>query len=332
MKSKFVKIDAAISDWKDDHEYEADIDEGLLKKWAQDCVSRISTDEQTVHSIAILQVNNYRAYLPEGFKMLCQVAYKVEPEKKCEREQIVQWTQKIWGEECELEINLKCPECHKQKCDCSSPVVTLDVDEMWAQAHPEHYVAYMNHFHSFGRTKDYNHSSFSNDFALMKPRVGNFSNIPYHINNCPNFYTECEYTYELQPPHITVNFKKGELLLSYFATPLDEDGYPFIPDTAAAFSAIRWWIQERMMYRRYLKELDRGARQAWQDALQLKELWVGRARNELQIPDADIWYNKMRDTWSRNWPKYDWWEATSSYYPDRFGTDFDTFSPTRTHI
>lgn len=328
MKVNFVPIDAAIADWKEDNEFEAEIDEGLLRKWAQDCVKRVSTDEQTIHSVALLHVDNYKTLLPKGFKMLCQLAYKVSPKKTCGREEIVQWTKKVWGSECELEINLKCPDCHKEKCDCNSPVVTLNVDEIWSQANPQVFTSYMKHFHNFGKS-GYSDSSWGQDFKLMRPRVGNFDNLRYHISNCPNLKSDCEYVYDINPPEVVVNFKKGQLLISYFAEPTDDEGYPLIPNTALVFDAIRWKIQERMMYRRYLKEIKKDTKEAWQDSYQLYTRAVAMAKAELQIPDADTWYNKMRDTWSRNWPKYDWWEASSQYTNDKYGLEDETYQRPR---
>ena len=326
--TRFVHINAAINDWLEDSGWEGNVDEGLIKKWAQDQTRRFMGSEQLVHKVAAIRVENGMIEVPDDFKSLVQIAYTLDFDKTCTTEVMSQWVHEAWGSDCELEINVKCSECSSTSCTHQSPVVEIDADQIYLQSNPQYAVAYMNHFIGYGRTKEegpVDTCSIAPHFKLLKPGFASFRNLGHHIDFCPNLEIECEYTYDLEMPYIRFNFEKGWVLLAYLGVRKDCDGYLMIPDTPAAFRAIYWTIQERMMHRRYLKNLGEKERRAHKDAIALQEIWTGRARNELNLPDADEWKWWAKNFWFRMYPYVDAPERGYRYMKERFRYRNETY-------
>lgn len=286
MKTNFVSAKSAVKEFLRNSGHSGDLEKTDILAWANDAAYIISTDEQLVHKIILLNVNDYKVELPKDFKYIIQAAYKIDNKKSCSqlKTEIVQFKQKQWG--CELEINVKCPKCHKVECSCDEPSFVIDVNKMWANAHPEHMMAYAKHFYSFGKTYK-NSCCYHDEFRLMRPNSSSFHNLNYHIGNCINLNLDCEINYTVELPNIIVNFKEGTILLAYLASNTDEDGYLMIPDTPRSHDAIYRYVQERMLYKKYLEDFSQNVRIAWQTSVELKEKAISRARAELQTPEQD---------------------------------------------
>ncbi len=286
MKVNFVSAKSAVKEFLRNSGHAGELDRTDILAWANDAVSLFITDEQLLHKIILLDVKNYKAELPKDFKSIIQAGYKLEEAKSCTqlKTEIVQFKQKQWG--CDLEITVKCPKCHKVECSCNEPSYVVDIDRMWANAHPEHMMAYAKHFYSYGKT--YSDSCcYHDDYRLMRPNSASFHNLEYHIGNCINLNLDCEVNYIVDLPNIVVNFKEGKILLAYLARHSDEDGYLMIPDTARAHEAVYRYVQEKMLYKKYLEDFSQNVRIAWQTSVELKERAISRARAELQMPEFD---------------------------------------------
>ena len=223
MKVSYIPVDVAIGEYIEDFDIkENEIDEVLLKKWALDAVDMVSTTEQLVHKIALLDVQDYRTELPEDFDLLCEISYRLEPPKDCytKKTQITKFAQKT-AEGCELDIHVKCPKCHKSECDgCGQNSVIVDVDRIWEMSNSHYY--YPTRFMSprgvqtFGRG-EYS-SVYSDKFKLLRPTINNWFQLQQQIPHCVNAHCkDCEESYMIEKPDIKVSFKEGEVFTSLFS-------------------------------------------------------------------------------------------------------------------
>lgn len=57
-----------------------------------------------------------------------------------------------------------------------------------------------------------------------------------------------DYTYVVTPGYIKTAIKTGYIMLSYQAVPVDNDGYPMIPDDESFEEAIYWYINMKLTY------------------------------------------------------------------------------------
>lgn len=261
MKVPFIKWSNAVQDFVQDsglaHE---EIDYPLFAKWASDYLKFCKTDQQRTPRIAIIQILNSRGELPGDYDILLQVAghkwlrnpcdCNHNPQQDCcnrkgrsnpnldkpirtTRNDIVQWVQGI-GDDCHLEINLKCPACKPNPCTCDKGIIEIDVDRIWEMAHPEiHYKDYMR-VGRFGYGPGQNGvmgSSYPPKFELMRYATNDFFNIKNIIGDCPNVdCRDCKHEFVINLPYIEVDFQEGEVLVSYMGKPLDDTGELMIPD------------------------------------------------------------------------------------------------------
>lgn len=307
MRTEFVSVSAVVDEWKSDTTYEQDISSDKLKRWANDTAAKLITDEQLEHTIALLNVKDYKAVLPDNFRFIIQAAYRAKSQGKITREKVVEWSfGAMDGSGCKFKVNLECPECHQSSCSCDSTITTVDADVLWASSHPETQVAYMRHFYGFGgNTQRYGQVDNGGPyFKIMRAAQGNFFNSSAFLSGCQTFDVDNVVEYKVMPPSLIVNFQEGQVLLSYMGAKVDSSGWLMVPNTPYVFEAIHYAIEEKLAHAEYRKRKDGANRAYWSDMLMRRDQMIGRARNKLQIPDADEWmatmqnhFNKLRPYW-----------------------------------
>lgn len=111
-------------------------------------------------------------------------------------------------------------------------------------------------------------------------------------------------TYYLNGSELKTSFENALLLISYMGYPLDEDGYPLVPDDYSFKEALMWYIAKKLILGG--KKLIVGyeiANQKW-----LK--YCTQARNKANYPDLDGYQNffeswvQMTNTRHYNRPTY----------------------------
>jgi hypothetical protein len=72
------------------------------------------------------------------------------------------------------------------------------------------------------------------------------------VNELP--YTFMDVTYNINDNYIITSFKDGaKVLISYKAFPIDEDGYPLVPDNEKFKQAVQWYVMSKLGYRSWIK-------------------------------------------------------------------------------
>jgi hypothetical protein len=67
-------------------------------------------------------------------------------------------------------------------------------------------------------------------------------------------YTFKDVTYKINDNYIITTFKEGaSVLMAYKAFPVDEDGYPLIPDNEKFKQAVQWYIMYKLAFRTWIK-------------------------------------------------------------------------------
>lgn len=99
-------------------------------------------------------------------------------------------------------------------------------------------------------------------------------------------------TYHLNGNQIKTSFNSGLLLLAYKGLPLDENGYPLVPDDVAYREALFWYI---------VKKLALGGQNLIVEYQTAEQRWLKRctqARNRAKFPDLDE-YEKFLQSWTQ---------------------------------
>jgi hypothetical protein len=105
-----------------------------------------------------------------------------------------------------------------------------------------------------------------------------------------NLSTNAVNHYQINPDYIHFNFESGTVNVYYWGLPLDDLGYPMVPDEGVIKEALSWWV----MY----KYLLRGGKHPsinWQDAMTMWKEYNPKARNRAKrVTFADM--EKMKRT------------------------------------
>lgn len=115
-------------------------------------------------------------------------------------------------------------------------------------------------------------------------------------------------TYNVKPGYIMTNVPCGYLRLSYSSIPMDEEGYPLVPDMASFSEAIYWYITQKHYYPKRLRgEIDR------RDHTEMKMSWNfyrQQAYTEAIMPNVDE-MESLKNVWVRLYPNQ---RAHQSHY------------------
>lgn len=116
-----------------------------------------------------------------------------------------------------------------------------------------------------------------------------------------------EETFMLLPGYIHTSYETGSVALAYLAYPLDEEGFPLVPDSPSFFDACKWYCASRL------------TEGGWQHPAGLsfadcEARWLrycSQARSSAITPDVPA-MDRMVETWNRLFTDFD--------APDRFHT------------
>lgn len=292
---KKISVNSIITEYLDSTGYSGRLDKSRLKKWAHTQAERLAFPDQMIYKIVLKDVTSNRAEKPQDIKYITQVAFKGDrSENYVKNEEIVEWVQKTYnGTGCEYKISLECPPCVDPN-SCAGPEIVIDVDELTRRAHPEWFYQTMPHFYRAGGLGKGGYvSSLHPQFNIIGVSDrSSFDNIEMHVKGCLNLREElgcinCT-KYTLEENTIYVNEESGQLLISYLALDLDEEGYMKIPDIPEAVDAITWFLEEKMSYLAWKTSRDRADFMDYENAKQRKEISMGEARSKIntqEFPD-----------------------------------------------
>jgi hypothetical protein len=90
--------------------------------------------------------------------------------------------------------------------------------------------------------------------------------------------------YKIQMDHIQTSFEEGTIRVHYMKMPVDEKGYPLIPDNENYKTALMWYIFSMMVMAGYKMN---DVRMDYEYCEQKFERFARRAMNEIRYPSTD---------------------------------------------
>lgn len=302
-KKKYISVVPIVGEIIADYDLVGRIEEDTYMRWASEAIELLVDTEVLMYGVTFVDVKNHTADVPKDLHSIYLVGYTEEKKRKHTRESIVGWTEAVCGTDCEVEINLKCPDCKMDKCGCSTPFMEFTVDDFYIQERPwlrrinnVNLVTYATPNTDMGACCD----SFPG-FKLMRPRLSNdvwwnseyflgvCNSLGENLNMCPSF--------EIQDDKFITDIKEGQLVVSYLYHKKDEDGYFMLPNVAEAVVAVKAYITKKIMWRRQMAH--NGNQTDRLNRLDADNEWVraaGAARQVLELPDADKWIS----LWNRH--------------------------------
>lgn len=109
-----------------------------------------------------------------------------------------------------------------------------------------------------------------------------------------------DYTYVIAGSYIKTNMKEGFLMLSYTCIPLDDDGYPMVPNDMAFLDALYWYITMKLYYPKWAEGRMRDA--VYYDARSSWNYYRKQAYGNAMMPNGDM-MESIKNTWNRLVPE-----------------------------
>ncbi len=120
--------------------------------------------------------------------------------------------------------------------------------------------------------------------------------------------------YTIKPGFINLNTRSGFIKISYDSIPVDQHGYPLIPDSVSYSEAIYWYIVMKMTYSEWRTGKVRDA--VYNDARSSWNFYCKQAYGESMMPTQGEMDGPIKNTWIRLIPEIN---AGDSFY-DSLGT------------
>lgn len=108
--------------------------------------------------------------------------------------------------------------------------------------------------------------------------------------------------FNIADPYITFNYQTGYCMLAYQALPVDENGYPLVPDNEYVVEAIKWFIEMNMLYRE-MRRRKEGAAQLYQHANQKWLKFKMAAYGQMMMPNGIHDMNSIAAMWLKITPR-----------------------------
>lgn len=99
-------------------------------------------------------------------------------------------------------------------------------------------------------------------------------------------------TYRLNDNYIFTSFEEGCVEIAYDKFPIDERGYPLVPDDQGVIEGISWFIAHKIAYTLWM--LDKLSEKKFQYIRQQKDWYIGKAISRARIlskDDMETWKN-----------------------------------------
>ena len=319
MQYELISIEPLLFNWMEDNPVEEDnISKTQLYRWAHHVSSMFSVIDGGHDKIAILPVKAGKVIPPKDFRFIRSIAYRKYPKKggECTTvERVSQYTQKQYGKDCDLEINVKCDPCYEDNCDCSSEIVEIDVNKIWELENPWYY--YGNKFGRPMSSLDIETDDFDYGFRLLKSTSKDFFNVNSHLPECQRVdCDDCVHEYKvvnrslIETDIITEKGVDVEVLLAYVGDTTDEEGNLLIPDIPDVHEAISYQLDYMFYKKKSRDERDSFYKRESIESLQLRDMAIARARNVITIPEGDEIRAYFSDRWTNG-------KFANTYNPNR---------------
>jgi hypothetical protein len=110
------------------------------------------------------------------------------------------------------------------------------------------------------------------------------------------------YTYVVNSNYVKTNIRTGYLMISYQAVPVDDEGYPMIPDDESFEEAIYWYINMKLTYPEWKSGRVRDA--VYYDAKSSWNFYRKQAYATAMMPNVDQ-LESIKNAWLRLVPEID---------------------------
>lgn len=154
----------------------------------------------------------------------------------------------------------------------------------------------------------------SGEFKKIDPSMSSINVWGPGSDQSMNAQATGKVVYTIKPGFINLNTRSGFVKISYDSIPVDQHGYPLIPDSVSYSEAIYWYIVMKLTYSEWRSGKVRDA--VYNDARSSWNFYCRQAYGESMMPTQGEMDGPIKNTWIRLIPEIN---AGDSFY-DSLGT------------
>ena len=154
----------------------------------------------------------------------------------------------------------------------------------------------------------------SGQFRKIDPSMSSINTWGIGSDQSMNVTMTGKIVYTVKPGFINLNARSGFVKISYDSIPVDQHGYPLIPDSVSYSEVIYWYIVMKMTYSEWRTGKVRDA--VYNDARSSWNFYCKQAYGESMMPTQGEMDGPIKNTWIRLIPEIN---AGDSFY-DSLGT------------
>ena len=122
-----------------------------------------------------------------------------------------------------------------------------------------------------------------------------------------------DYSYQINDHFIFFTFEEGEIEMVYKAFPIDERGFPLIPDNTKYRLALQNYVCSKIAHQEWIKDPNNSGKRAIFNDFDREALWyIGAAQTNAIMPDLTT-MEALKNNWLRAIPKVDQFENGFKY-------------------
>ena len=118
-----------------------------------------------------------------------------------------------------------------------------------------------------------------------------------------------DFVYTISNNYIRVNHATGYIMMTFQSVPLDDDGYPLVPDDASYQEALYWYITMKLLYPGWKNGQVRDS--VYLDARRCWSYYCKQAYGNALMPDQGS-LASIKNTWLSLMPRIDTDDAFST--------------------
>ncbi len=301
---RYIEVDSLIHEYISDKGITNGVKEDILRRWISRATEMCVRVECQVFRVALIDIKNRVGKLPDYLHSI-ELAGALESGRgHVGREEMRSWVYDKLGTDCEVEVRLNCPQCSQTSCNCSEPVVEIEMDRIYREERP--YLTHVNYKHFVGYSAPITDGMSCMDIAprfhIMKPKITDsaFWNSKHYLGVCNDLGPSLRYahSFHLEDGKIITTMDEGQVVIAYLANKRDADGYFMVPDNAVLVEAILAYID----YQHSKRMAMRGNQTDQNYSLNCERRWKdlrADAINELEMPSDITWENIINQHWKQ---------------------------------
>lgn len=307
-KYKLISIDTIISKLYRELQFLPESSEADIVEYVGEALQAIGAFGQYEEDICFIDINNHRGDLPSGLVEIIQVALSINhiDTKECKTDT------------CSID---QTKDCDKRIADkCTEEVVK----ECWS-AHNQYFIPEQRYLDAI-----YEHDIrwmytpyFYQNFIPMRLSTGTMQGlVGLHRDFERDVSINSPYEYKIANNQILTSNQTGTIAIAYTRMPLDENGFPMIPDLQEYREAITKYIVYKMSYIRFINN-EPNFRGIYEKLEQDWHWYCRQAKNAMLMPTTLDEKQNMKDITHRMLP------IENGYYgffgninsPEKFSTN-----------